>query len=125
MEPIAFEISDDGGVSLGVFHATNRPRLDLVQLAARSVILDKGIRSTDVNIVTTVVREFLVKELWVPEPTVDDADAGRWITADDRQRFDELITSDRVFLDVEELGAIANALVEATTKNPTGASKAS
>jgi hypothetical protein len=128
--PIEFTITAEDGSVFGPFRATNKPRLDLLQTASRAVVLDKGVRVQEINILTHIVYEFLVQEIWVPDESPGDdgtvdPDKGEWVKVDDRDRFIELMNSDRYYVDEEQLGAIATALIEMTTKNPTGASKAS
>lgn len=121
--PVEFELADDKGRSLGVFHATDKPRLDLAEAMARAVSLNAGIRVYDVNILTYCLREFLIREKRVEVGTGDDgAPMMEWVKADDVERFDEIVRSDRVHIQIETLGEIVMWLLEETVKHPTGGS---
>lgn len=108
-EPIEFVLGGE------TFHVTRKPRLDLVQAMARAVTLDKGFRSYDINILTHVVREMLIRERRDPQ-------TGEWRTADDIDRFDALCASDRVMVPTEVFGELAMDLMKEVTAHPTGGS---
>lgn len=122
-EPIPFELCDDHGNVIGTFHATKKPRLDIAQAMARAVSLKDGIRVYDVDILTYCVREFLIKEIYRELGAGSNGEPVKgWVAADDLERFDRIVRSDRVAVPIETLGDIVMWLLEETTGHPTGGS---
>lgn len=112
-QPYEFELFDNQGRSVGTFHVTAKPRLDLAQAMARAVSLVGGNRVYEADILTYCLRELLIKERW---------DGEAWVAADDRGRMDEILTSDRVMIPIETLAQIVMDLLAETTGHPTGGS---
>lgn len=125
--PIEFQIVSDEGEDLGVFRAMRKPRTDVIQRLARAVMLkDDGHRAYDANVICESIRDVLVREVWVEEPgTAEDGSEaeGRWVPADDVDRFDHLLRDDRVRIPIDQLGEICMWLVGEMMEDPTGASR--
>lgn len=119
-EPIAFEFADTDGNVLGggPFRVTRRPRLDIALGMSQAVILKDGKRQVDESTMLWVLRELMVVETRDPE-------TGVWGPADDRERFEAVLTSDRHKIDWTILGEIVVWLTEELSGHPTGASSPS
>lgn len=119
-EPIAFELTDAKGNDIGggPFRVTRKPRLDLSLGMAQAVTLNGGKRIVDQNTMLYVLRELLITEYRDPE-----TDA--WVPADDRERWDSMLSSDRHKMDWVLMSEITMWLAEALQAHPTGASSLS
>lgn len=111
--PIEFTLTDDQGRDVGTFRVTAKPRLDLAQAMARAVELKGGIRVYDVDILTYVLREMIIKEEFVD---------GEWRKAEDLRLLDAVLTSDRIAVPINVLGEIVMDMLSETTGHPTGGS---
>ena len=115
--PIAFELFDtDTGTSIGVFHATRKPRLDIIQAMAAAVDHnEQGLKVYNIDVLSWILREIVIRERW--NPTRE-----RWEFADDASRMAEVLRSDRWKIDVDQMGEIVLWLMEEVShgEHPTG-----
>lgn len=121
-EPLAFEFVDTeeppnvlGG---GPFRVTRRPRLDIALGMSQAVTLQNGKREVDQSTLLWVLRELMVLE-------VRDVETGVWAPADDRERFEAMLSSDRHKINWTVLGEVVQWLTEELSGHPTGASSRS
>jgi hypothetical protein len=121
IEPESFLLTDQNGIVVGEpFRVMPKIRLDIVQMMVAAVQLDgKGDRIYNIDILNHVISESLVREVYNPV-------AEKWEPVNDRERFAEVIASDRWNIPIETLGEIVMWLTEiATGGHPTGGPKPS
>jgi hypothetical protein len=144
IEPIPVLLQDVKGTHVGTFRFHPQPRLDLIALMANTVTLNRrGDRVVDPTILTHVMEEMLMAEVWSTHLDDDERDAAveamrvahaadpdepeppdlpGWLRVDDKARFVDVIQGDRYLINIQDLGAIVQHVMIEITGHPTGGS---